>query len=255
MGVKISILYIIEHTHWAGWWRLQSSRCSFWHIWGDKFCSYSSAAWVALTSGDVSGQGGLSGLPTHSSIDSWVSKNSSGPSGDWGVWELEPASLLLSLSSNSTGSEPGRQYPSIRPSVSSINAEQGARRLGSTSVSAGASSEHSGLPECSLVIAWYSVSSSGKLFGVSGTSTDGQVGSTCGPRVGAGWEEIFWEEWVSSLLWGVREIFSLKLKRGDVSAVVGEDGPALDTVLDGPLLSTGSENKHPGQAWEEITGL
>lgn len=36
---------------------------------------------------------------------------------------------------------------------------------------------------------------------------------------------------------------SLKLKRGEVSAVVGEDGPALDTVLDGPLLSAGPEDK------------
>lgn len=34
-------------------------------------------------------------------------------------------------------------------------------------------------------------------------------------------------------------ILSLKLKRGEVSAVVGEDGPALDTVLDGPLLYQG----------------
>ena len=41
----------------------------------------------------------------------------------------------------------------------------------------------------------------------------------------------------------MREIFSLKLKRGEVSAVVGEDGPALDTVLEGPLLSVGTENK------------
>lgn len=42
----------------------------------------------------------------------------------------------------------------------------------------------------------------------------------------------------------MREILSLKLKRGEVSAVVGEDGPALDTVLEGPLLSVGTENKH-----------
>lgn len=48
---------------------------------------------------------------------------------------------------------------------------------------------------------------------------------------------LCWAEWASSLLWGVRGVFSLKLKRGDVSAVVGEDGPALDTVLEGPLLS------------------
>lgn len=34
---------------------------------------------------------------------------------------------------------------------------------------------------------------------------------------------------------------SLKLKRGEVSAV-GEDGPALDTVLDGPLLSAGQKH-------------
>ena len=32
---------------------------------------------------------------------------------------------------------------------------------------------------------------------------------------------------------------SLKLKRGEVSAAVGEEGPALDTVLEGPLLSAG----------------
>lgn len=30
---------------------------------------------------------------------------------------------------------------------------------------------------------------------------------------------------------------SLKLKRGELSEVLGEDGPALDTVLEGPLLS------------------
>lgn len=42
----------------------------------------------------------------------------------------------------------------------------------------------------------------------------------------------------------MREILSLKLKRGEVSAVVGEDGPALETVLEGPLLSVGTENKH-----------
>lgn len=41
----------------------------------------------------------------------------------------------------------------------------------------------------------------------------------------------------------MREILSLKLKRGEVSAVVGEDGPALDTVLDGPLLSAETENE------------
>lgn len=63
----------------------------------------------SATSRGVSGRGRLSKLSLHNSIDSWVSKNSSGPSGDWGVWELEPASLLLSLSSNSTGREPGRQ--------------------------------------------------------------------------------------------------------------------------------------------------
>lgn len=55
--------------------------------------------------------------------------------------------------------------------------------------------------------------------------------------VGVAWDAGFWEAWVSSLLCGVREIFSLKLKRGEVSAVVGDDGPALDTVLEGPLLS------------------
>lgn len=113
------------------------------------------------------------------------------------------------------------------------------------SAAAGATSdsscEHSGLP----VTALYSASSSGELFGVRGTSqrfgAAGQVGSR---TAGTSWEEMFWEEWVSSLLWGVREILSLKLKRGEVSAVVGEDGPALDTVLEGPLLSVGTENKH-----------
>lgn len=67
------------------------------------------------------------------------------------------------------------------------------------------------------------------MFGVSGTSA------------GSGWAEAFWEEWVSSLLCGVSETLSLKLNRGEVSAVVGEDGPALETVLDGPLLSAGTE--------------
>lgn len=43
---------------------------------------YGSALWVALTSRGVSGCGKLSGLSIHNSIDSWVSKNSSGPSGD-----------------------------------------------------------------------------------------------------------------------------------------------------------------------------
>lgn len=54
---------------------------------------------------------------------------------------------------------------------------------------------------------------------------------------GAGWLAVLEEEWISSLLCGVRAVFSLKLKRGEVSAVVGEEGPALDTVLEGPLLS------------------
>lgn len=54
---------------------------------------------------------------------------------------------------------------------------------------------------------------------------------------------LCWQEWVSSLLWGVREILSLKLNRGEVSAVVGEEGPALDTVLDGPLLSAETERQ------------
>lgn len=41
----------------------------------------------------------------------------------------------------------------------------------------------------------------------------------------------------------MRVIFSLKLKRGEVSAVVGDEGPALDTVLEGPLLSA-QRNTH-----------
>lgn len=43
----------------------------------------------------------------------------------------------------------------------------------------------------------------------------------------------------------MRVVFSLKLKRGEVSAVVGDEGPALDTVLEGPLLSArGNTHKH-----------
>lgn len=38
-------------------------------------------------------------------------------------------------------------------------------------------------------------------------------------------------------------IFSLKLKRGEVSAVVGDEGPALDTVLEGPLLYQGGRSE------------
>lgn len=33
------------------------------------------------------------------------------------------------------------------------------------------------------------------------------------------------------------ESFSVKLKRAQLSTEVGEDGPALETVLEGPLLS------------------
>lgn len=33
------------------------------------------------------------------------------------------------------------------------------------------------------------------------------------------------------------ESFSVKLKRAQLSEEVGEDGPALETVLEGPLLS------------------
>lgn len=33
------------------------------------------------------------------------------------------------------------------------------------------------------------------------------------------------------------ESFSVKLKRAQLSKEVGEDGPALETVLEGPLLS------------------
>lgn len=60
-------------------------------------------------------------------------------------------------------------------------------------------------------------------------------------EAGAEWLQGWQAVWISSLLWGVRAAFSLKLKRGEVSAVVGEEGPALDTVLEGPLLSAGGE--------------
>lgn len=41
----------------------------------------------------------------------------------------------------------------------------------------------------------------------------------------------------------MKGVLSLKLKWGEASAVVGEEGPALDTVLDGPLLSAETETK------------
>ena len=61
--------------------------------------------------------------------------------------------------------------------------------------------------------------------------------------MGGGWEPLGGQGWGSSLLWGLRGTLSLKLKRGEVSAVVGEDGPALDTVLEGPLLSAETQTR------------
>lgn len=46
------------------------------------------------------------------------------------------------------------------------------------------------------------------------------------------------------------ESFSVKLKRAQLSTEVGEDGPALETVLEGPLLYQGglSERWRNGKA-------
>ena len=76
----------------------------------------------------------------------------------------------------------------------------------------------------------------GSSVGVRGSGAWGDV-------VGGGWELLCWQGWVSSPLWGLRGTLSLKLKRGEVSAVVGEDGPALDTVLEGPLLSAETQSR------------
>lgn len=45
---------------------------------------------------------------------------------------------------------------------------------------------------------------------------------------------------------------SLKLKRGELSEVLGEDGPALDTVLEGPLLYQGGFSER-GRMESEVT--
>lgn len=53
----------------------------------------------------------------------------------------------------------------------------------------------------------------------------------------------------------MRVVFSLKLKRGEVSAVVGDEGPALDTVLEGPLLYHGGRSERWRSETEEDSTL
>lgn len=184
---------------------------------------------------------------------SWVLKNSWGSSGLRGVWVLEPASELLSRNSRSTGkdpgtdtgTDPGRLEKDSKVMLSSTWGEQGG--LGSISASvvlwASSACTHSGpsgsgesvdavlsmvtSPGLSGLWGWGSLTKLGSEGRLSGRSEDGR----------AGWLATCEDEWISSLLCGVRAAFSLKLKRGEVSAVMGDEGPALDTVLEGPLLS------------------
>lgn len=99
---------------------------------------HGSGTWGAPTSRGVPGWGRVPVLPLHTSTVSCVSKNSSGSSGVSGVWALEPASELLSLSSRSTGREPGSPQ---KDSVGGLSAkcEQGA--LGSAGAGLGVSSQ------------------------------------------------------------------------------------------------------------------
>ncbi len=192
----------------------------------------------APTSRGVPGWGRVPGLPLHTSTVSCVSKNSSGSSGVSGVWALEPASELLSLSSRSTGREPDS------PQKDSDGGLSGKCELGSAGTGLGASSQQ-GLS----VRHWpaESVPSTAISLGLSrmGDGTGGwgsSEGRLVSVLLSADVEDTQWlllwgAGWISSLLCGVRVIFSLKLKRGEVSAVVGDEGPALDTVLEGPLLS------------------
>lgn len=45
------------------------------------------------------------------------------------------------------------------------------------------------------------------------------------------------------------ESFSVKLKRVQLSTEVGEDGPALETVLEGPLLSAKRKKNLKTHSW------
>lgn len=45
------------------------------------------------------------------------------------------------------------------------------------------------------------------------------------------------------------ESFSVKLKRAQLSTEVGEDGPALETVLEGPLLSAKKKKNLKTSSW------
>lgn len=141
-------------------------------------------------------------LPLHISTVSWVSKNSSGPSGDWGVCALDPASLPLSLSSRSTGREPGR-YSSIRPRERSASGEDGLNGLRSGTSPQVASVEAGDSPGSSCLVSEFPLR--GRWLGVAGASGlssggvwQGVVGSSVGlvgleslgvwgPAVGACW--------------------------------------------------------------------
>lgn len=195
--------------------------------------------WIANTE-----QKGTEDKPTSSA--SWVLKNSSGSSGLRGVWVLEPASELLSRNSRSTGKDPGTDPGRlVKDSMARLSSTWG-EGLGSVSASvmpwASSACSQSGPSGSESVDVVLSMVRSLGLTVLWGWGSLPRLGSKGGLTGGleedrAGWLATWQDVWISSLLCGVRAAFSLKLKRGEVSAVMGDEGPALDTVLEGPLLS------------------